>query len=146
MKSQKGFTLIELIVVLTILAILAVFAIPRFITVTADARVAAINGLKGSVLSATSLAKAKYKAVGNTSATTVDMDGTSVTVTSGTGANAGVPVGTSAGITSALQSTDGFTATYAAGVATFNFTTAVTNCNLTYTDPAGTVATTTTGC
>ncbi|MDO8425923.1 MAG: prepilin-type N-terminal cleavage/methylation domain-containing protein, partial [Deltaproteobacteria bacterium] len=39
-KSNKGFTLIELVMVIVILAILAAVAIPRFIDLQSDARIA----------------------------------------------------------------------------------------------------------
>ena len=59
MKSHqsRGFTLIELVVVITILGILAAFAIPKFIALDTQARVATINGLAGSVKSAAALAR-----------------------------------------------------------------------------------------
>lgn len=37
-KSQEGFTLIELAAVIVIVAIMAFFAVPRFVNMTADAR------------------------------------------------------------------------------------------------------------
>lgn len=49
MKSQQGFTLIELIVVIVILGILAVTAAPKFVSFTSDANKSAINGVKGSI-------------------------------------------------------------------------------------------------
>ena len=104
------------------------------------------NGLAGAINSATELAQAEYIAEGNSSSSTitsVTMNGTPVTVM----ANTGRPAGTAPGITAALQTLSGFVGTYAAGVATYKFSpTAVTNCELTYTDTSGAVALTTTGC
>ncbi len=55
-NAQKGFTLIELVVVITILGILAAFAFPRFAALEVEARKATVNGLAGSVRAAASLA------------------------------------------------------------------------------------------
>ncbi|EOD80390.1 MSHA pilin protein MshA [Grimontia indica] len=55
MKRQGGFTLIEMIVVIVILGILAVTAAPKFLNFQDDARVAALNGLKGAIQSAASM-------------------------------------------------------------------------------------------
>lgn len=49
MKKPNGFTLIELVVVIVILGILAVTAAPKFLNLQSDARVSALNGLKGSI-------------------------------------------------------------------------------------------------
>lgn len=144
-NREQGFTMIELIVVIAIIAILAAVAIPRFITQTGNARIAALNGLAGAINSSVALAQAEYVAEGNSSASTatsVTMNGTSVTVIAGTGR----PAGTAAGIGTALQTLSGFSAAYAAGVGTFNFTSAITNCSLTYTDTTGVVAVTSSGC
>jgi MSHA pilin protein MshA len=58
-KTQKGFTLIELVVVIVILGILAVTAAPKFIDLTGDARVSVMKGVKGSIESAVSMIHAK---------------------------------------------------------------------------------------
>ncbi len=144
-RRIKGFTMIELIVVIAIIGILAAIAVPRFMTQTGNARIAALNGLGGAIHSATALSQAEYIAEGNSSASTstsVTMNGTAVTVIAGTGR----PAGTAAGVGTALQTISGFAGTYAAGVATFDFSTAITNCKLTYTDSTGVVAVTTSGC
>ncbi|MBT42120.1 MAG: Type II secretory pathway, pseudopilin [Idiomarina sp.] len=49
MRNQKGFTLIELIIVIVVLGILAVTAAPQFINFSSDARVSTVEGAKGSV-------------------------------------------------------------------------------------------------
>jgi MSHA pilin protein MshA len=57
-RSVAGFTLIELIVVIAIIGILAATALPRFMGMQQQARIAKAQGLYGSIRSASTLGHA----------------------------------------------------------------------------------------
>jgi MSHA pilin protein MshA len=81
MHNQKGFTLVELVVVIVILGILSAVAVPKFIDMQEDAKKSAVEGARGAVKSAVALAHARWMADGADSANdTVEMEGTDIAV------------------------------------------------------------------
>jgi MSHA pilin protein MshA len=147
--KQQGFTLVELVVVIVILGILAATALPRFINVTNDARIAAVNGIAGGLRSSVGAIQARYFATGTLTATTVTTaDATSVAVNAGTG----IPTGVVGGIAAALSCES---ATACRGVTVDLTTPAATTwrpsggsatCQAAYNGTTGVVTVTTSGC
>ncbi|MCG9713100.1 type II secretion system GspH family protein [Shewanella insulae] len=110
MNKQKGFTLIELVVVIIILGILAVTAAPKFINLQSDARVSALQGVKGALQGANSLyySKAVLAGIEKTAATAADSNATpptTGTVVEGVTLNYGYIQATQAEIAAALEIT-----------------------------------------
>ncbi|HXB19419.1 MAG TPA: prepilin-type N-terminal cleavage/methylation domain-containing protein [Steroidobacteraceae bacterium] len=129
-SSQHGFTLIELVVVIIVLGVLAAFAVPRFMGIDTQARIASVNSLAGTLRSTATMAHSVYLARGNP-ANPVVIDGQNINFVNAYPDAATVGLLLAPGTVTVNNLAGAFT--NAAGTFTLNGATTPANCGVTYT-------------
>jgi len=82
--NNKGFTLIELIVVIVVLGILAVTAVPKYIKLQAEAQTSTLEGVQAAMQSAAALVYSKSLVKGNQNISAFNDPKPTITLTDGT--------------------------------------------------------------
>jgi MSHA pilin protein MshA len=132
-QRQMGFTLIEMIAVIVILGILAAVALPKFVSMSSDARQSKMQAALGSIKSAAALAHATALAQSQAGATgTITMEGTSVSLVNG------YPAASSMAAAAGL--TTDFTSSVASTVLTVTPDSSHASCTITYTEATSTTS------
>jgi MSHA pilin protein MshA len=126
--TQRGFTLIELVVVIVILGILAAFALPKFMGLETQARIASLRAMEGSLRSSAAMAHSMWLANGGVN---FNVEGLPVTMANQYPNLATIPNTLQTGTVQA--GTPGrFTYVAASGQFQLNGATAAANCYVSY--------------
>lgn len=137
-RKDRGFTLIELVIVMAIIGLMAVAVLPRFVSLAGDARTARLNAALGSMRSAAVIAHGTWLARNLGTPVTITAEGGTITLVNG------YPTADAGGIVSAAQLTVPTDFTLVGGGAAAGNTvtvqvtgaTALATCQFTYTNPA----------
>jgi len=71
---QRGFTLIELVIVIIVLGVLSATALPKFLNLADDADIAVVEGTGGALQSAVNLAHSKWVIMGSSTVVELNND------------------------------------------------------------------------
>ena len=145
MRKQKGFTMLELIIVIVITGILGALLVPRIAAFDNQARLSAITSLQGALWSAVSITHQQAILSNQTGATgIIALEGQTINLVYG------YPTRAAGGIDVAVNTLNGFGYTAATGIFDFSPTPRA-NCAVNYAEPtaintAPTITATTVGC
>jgi MSHA pilin protein MshA len=121
MRNEKGFTLIELVMVIVILGILTAVAVPKFIDLKVEAQASALQGVVGAISSASAVNYAG-RASGNAAAVATVGTGLNCQTVATAILEGGIPAGYTLDTTVLVAGANTCTVTQTDGGATANAT------------------------
>lgn len=85
MKQTHGYTLIELVIVIVVIGILAVTALPRLVNLQSDARISALQGLRGAMQGANEqlIGVSSFQGLDSAASAAINIEGETVSIVYG---------------------------------------------------------------